>query len=107
MRAKMVGRLEVHSAGMTGGGTEAHFRRHFCVGYFILDSPGDAEGRHPRQRTSRRKIDVTVEGTFVRIFLLLERVVMIGQKSLRRRYVDLAFVLRHQLLPTQVPRIGA
>ena len=50
---------------------------------------------------------MTVQCAFVRVLFVLERVVMVGQKALCRRHVDLAFILRHQLVPPHMTGIGA
>src|SRR5208282_305062 len=95
VRAYMLSRLEVHATGMTGGGTKTHFCRQARVGSLVLDSPSHSERWLPRLIASRRKVDVPVQGAFVRIFFVLVRVVMVGQKALCRRQVDLALILRH------------
>src|SRR5580658_10692333 len=93
VRAQMVGRLEIHTTGMTSRGTKAHFRRQARIGSLVLNRPSHCERWLPRPIASRRKVYVSVQCAFVGIFFVLERVVMISQKALGRRQVDLAFVL--------------
>jgi hypothetical protein len=78
VRAEMFGGFEVHSAGMTGGGTKAHLCSEICVSSLVLDGASHSERRFPSPGTSRRKVDVPVERTFVRVLFILERVVVVG-----------------------------
>jgi len=82
--AHMIGGLEIHTTGMTCGGTETHFCRQARVGGLVLDSPSHSERWLPISIASWRKVDVPVQCAFVGIFFILDRVVVVGQKPLRR-----------------------
>ena len=69
--AQMVGGLEIHAAGVTGGGRQAHLGHHMGVGDFVLDSPGHAERRLPGAISAGREVDMAVECAFVRILFIL------------------------------------
>src|SRR5579863_9403460 len=106
MRIQVFDRLEVLAASMARRGGEGHLGNHVCIGCFILHSSCGAVRSHPSGQTARRKIDVAVERALVRVFLLFEAVIVIGQETLCRCNIDLALVYRHQLLPAYVPGHG-
>src|ERR1700677_4684256 len=107
MLNEMRGRLEVHATGVACGCREAHFLGHVRVGGFVLDSSGSSVGWLPVSFPTRRKIDVAVQGAFVWILLVLEGVIVVGQKTLCRGNIDLALILGHELLPALMTGVVA
>jgi len=80
----MISRLEIHTTGMTRGSNRTHSCCQARFGSLVLDSPSHSERWLPISIASWRKVDVPVQCAFVGIFFILDRVVVVGQKPLRR-----------------------
>src|SRR5579885_2422500 len=106
MRRNVLCGFEIHSARMPHGGAERHARRHPGVGYFRLHCARRAIGRLPGLAPARREFDVPAKRSLARLLAAVKGVEMVGEKSLAGRDVYFALVLRHELVPAGVPRVG-
>src|SRR4051812_27295548 len=60
----------------------------------------------PLRSAARRGLYVPAKRALVSLFLVLERIEVVAQECFRQGGVNLAFVLRYQLFPADVARVG-
>src|SRR5579862_539785 len=90
---------------MPGRTDELHLLSHGCGGGLVLHSTSGSKRRLPSFRTAWRQVYMSAEGPLIRVDFFPVGVVVVTFEPLRGRQVNLAFVLRHQLFPSNVPRI--
>src|SRR5690348_14526680 len=107
MVLQKVGSLEVGAAGVSGAGGKRHVLDHGGVGSLRLHGAARIiRPPTPLGNAARRYLDVAAKAALVRIFFLLVGVVVVALELLRGGDVDLALVLRHQLMPALAASVG-
>src|SRR5580692_1521033 len=96
---------KVLAAGMAGAGNEAHLLGHVAVGRFALHGAAGIERRPIEDRNAFLScVGMAAERALVRLLLLEEAVLVVGQELLGHGDIDLSLVFLHQLLPADAAR---
>ena len=107
MLLQMLGRMEVDSTGVSHCRRKRHVLHQGCIGRLVLNSPRNSIMRLPGLRSTLRQVNVTAQCALAGLGPLPECIVVVAQKTLRSRNIDVPFVLGHHLIPPDVPGIGA
>src|SRR5580658_1388264 len=92
-------RQEVFAAGVAGVGDQGHLRGQVAVGDFSLDGAGGVVRSPIFARAFFRGVDVAAQRALIGGDFVAVRVHVIAEEFFGEVNVDLAFVLRHVLLP--------
>src|SRR6185437_2605162 len=100
--------IEVLAARMPGARDKAHFRRHVAVGSFSLHGAVRIiRAMAPDGDALWSLVYMAAERTLGGFLLVQKSVVMVAEESLGHRYINLALVGLHQLLPANAARVGS